>query len=173
MRLKTTVRLSTVALGLALAVAACGSGSNGGGAKGTSANGSTISAHNVPGAGMTLTGKDGMTLYFSDQEASGKIQCTGACLSFWTPLTVSGGTAPTAGPGLSGTLATIKRPDGSMQVTYNGKPLYSFAEDGGPDDAKGNGFKDMFNGTNFEWHAATPSGDASSQTTSPGGGYGY
>ena len=59
-----------------------------------------------------------------------------------------------------------------MQVTFNGKPLYEFAEDGGPGQAKGNGFKDAFNGNDFTWHAATLSGAAPTGAP-PSNGYGY
>jgi predicted lipoprotein with Yx(FWY)xxD motif len=176
MQWKTTLRTGVVAVGLALTVAACGSGnsSDNGGARGGSGDGSTVSARDVTGVGMALVGADGKTLYFSDQETSGAIQCKDACLSFWEPLTVASGAKPTAGSGLSGTLATINRPDGKIQVTYDGMPLYSFTQDGGPGQAKGNGFKDDFNGTEFVWHAATPSGAApTGAAPTDTGGYGY
>ncbi|HKD99336.1 MAG TPA: hypothetical protein VKB69_17295 [Micromonosporaceae bacterium] len=171
MRYKTILRTGAVATGVGLAIAGCGSGSGGTGAAGTS-NGSTVSVRTVNGAGSTLTGADGKTLYFADQEANKQIKCTGGCLSFWEPLTVASGMTPTAGSGVTGTLATVHRPDGTVQVTYNGKPLYEFAEDSGPGQAKGNGFADSFNGTDFTWHAATPSG-AAPAPSNPGGGNGY
>ena len=46
-------------------------------------------------------------------------------------------------------LGSIKRPEGGRQVTYHGRPLYTFVEDHGPGKANGEGFKDV--GT---WHAA-------------------
>jgi predicted lipoprotein with Yx(FWY)xxD motif len=171
MRWKTTVRTGVVAVGLALAVAACGSGNDNGGGAG---DGSTVSTRDVSGIGKALIGADGKTLYFADQETSGTIQCKDACLSFWTPLTVSSGTKPSAGNGVTGTLATVNRPDGKAQVTYDGMPLYTFTQDGKPGEAKGNGFKDTFNGTEFMWHAATPSGAApAGGTPQDRGGYGY
>jgi predicted lipoprotein with Yx(FWY)xxD motif len=174
MRWKRNLASGFAALGVALVVAACGSGndSNSGSATtGAPGDGSTVSARDVAGIGMALIAADGKTLYFADQETNGAIQCKDACLSFWKPLTVAGGTMPTAGAGVTGTLATVKRPDGSVQVTYNGKPLYTFTEDGKPGEAKGNGFTDTFNGTDFRWHAAATSG-AAPTGAAPTGGYG-
>jgi predicted lipoprotein with Yx(FWY)xxD motif len=63
-------------------------------------------------------------------------------------------------------LATIKRPDGKTQVTYKGRPLYTFTQDTKPGDIKGNGFKDV-----GVWHPATPGTTSSSSVG--GGGYHY
>lgn len=164
MRLKTRSGLVAAALGAALALAGCGADTDNA-ATGASGDGSTVSTREVAGAGMVLTGSDGKTLYFAEAEANGKIVCTDACESFWPPLTVSQGATPTAGPGVSGTLATLNRPDGSVQVTLDGKPLYSFSEDGGPGETKGEGFTDTFNGTELVWHAVTVSGAAPSGQT--------
>ena len=54
----------------------------------------------------------------------------------------------------------------------NGKPLYTFAEDSGPNTVTGNGAKDAFGGTSFTWHVAAP-GAVTTTSTSGGGGYGY
>ncbi len=174
MRWTRMLQAGTVAAGVALAAAACGGGSGGTGAAGTS-NGTTVSARSVDGVGTALTGADGKTLYFAEQETGGQIRCTGPCLSFWTPVTVSSGTTPTAGNGVTGTLATVTRPDGKVQVTYDDKPLYEFTQDGGPGQAKGNGFQDSFNNTDFTWHAAVPSGAAPTGPAPTGtdNGYGY
>ena len=57
---------------------------------------------------------------------------------------------PTAGEGLSADqLGTIARDDGSLQVTYNGTPLYYFAFDNMPGDANGQGSGDV-------WFAVSP-----------------
>jgi predicted lipoprotein with Yx(FWY)xxD motif len=92
-----------------------------------------------------LVNRSGLTLYALSVERRGRFVCTDSdCLSLWTPLTVRRGTKPR---GTVGSLATIRRPDGKTQVTYKGKPLYIFYEDG-RGDANGEGFKDL--GT---WHA--------------------
>jgi predicted lipoprotein with Yx(FWY)xxD motif len=101
-----------------------------------------------PTLGKTvLTGTNGRTLYSLSVEKNGKFICTAACLSAWHPLTVPAGVKPT-GPVK---LGTIKRPEGGIQVTYKGRPLYRFDGDGKAGEANGEGIKDV--GT---WHAATP-----------------
>ena len=64
----------------------------------------------------------------------------------WHPLTGS-----TAGAAV-GSLGTVKRPDGTEQVTYRDMPLYTFAQDRAPGEANGQGIKDV--GT---WRAVTAS----------------
>jgi predicted lipoprotein with Yx(FWY)xxD motif len=105
-------------------------------------------AHN-PSLGHTvLTANNGLTLYSLSVEKNGRFICKGSCLKDWHPLVVAAGVKPT-GPV---PLGTIKRPDSGMhQVTFEGKPLYTFDEDVKKGDAKGEGIKDV--GT---WHAARP-----------------
>jgi predicted lipoprotein with Yx(FWY)xxD motif len=125
-----------------------------------------------------LTDANGMTLYSLSGEAGGKFICTStACTQVWHPLTGSIASASV------GSLATVKRPDGTEQVAYKGMPLYTFAQDRAPGEANGQGIKDV--GT---WSAATVSTSSSSsgsaaapatthtETTAPessGGGKGY
>lgn len=176
-------KLSIGVLGLAIAAAlgltACGGG--GGQATGqlpegqaTTGSRDTISTQSIDGM-TVLVDAQGMALYSPDQERSGKVLCTAGCTSIWEPLTGSGNA------GASGDLAqhvgTVKRPDGGRQVTFDGRPLYTFTEEG-PGELTGDGFKDSFGGTSFTWHAVLASGKApaaSSTTTSPAGssGYGY
>jgi predicted lipoprotein with Yx(FWY)xxD motif len=76
----------------------------------------------------------------------------------------------TAGPGVTGKLATIKRSDGSVQATYNGHPLYTYVADTAPGQAKGNGL----NLSGGVWHEVAASGTAApAATTSAGSGGGY
>jgi predicted lipoprotein with Yx(FWY)xxD motif len=87
-----------------------------------------------------LVNRSGLTLYALSVERRGRFVCTDSdCLSLWTPLTVRRGTKPR---GTVGSLATIRRPDGKTQVTYKGKPLYTFYEDS-RGDANGEGVKDL------------------------------
>jgi predicted lipoprotein with Yx(FWY)xxD motif len=112
-----------------------------------------------------LVNRKGMTLYSLSAETRGRFICTTEfCLSLWTPLVVPSGTTPTG----ARMLATIERPDdGRTQVTYRGRPLYTFTDDRKPGDAKGQGFKDV--GT---WLAATPSPAKTAVPPPGGGGYG-
>jgi len=170
----------------ATVLAACGGGSSGnsnsastGGGGQTSSQGggnAVVSVKNQSGVGMTLVDSSGKTLYFSEQEKSGKIMCTGSCLGFWFPLTTSS-TSVQAPQGMTGKLGTIKRSDdGKLQVTYNGAPLYSFKLDTAAGDAKGNNFSDAFGSNHFTWHAAGSTAKATtptqSSTSNGNGGYG-
>lgn len=114
------------------------------------AHGTTKRVVNVghsPSVGKVLTANNGLTLYSLSAEKHGTFICTGSCLKTWFPLIVAAGVKPT-GPV---PLGTIKRPDGRHQVTFNGKPLYTFDGDSKRGDANGDGIKDV--GT---WHPATP-----------------
>jgi predicted lipoprotein with Yx(FWY)xxD motif len=88
-----------------------------------------------------LTTTKGLTLYSLSVERNGKFTCTrsSGCLSVWHPLTVPTKTVPT-GPVK---LGTVKRPDGGVQVTYHGHPLYSFGGDAEPGQANGEGIVDV------------------------------
>lgn len=112
-----------------------------------------------------LVNRSGRTLYSLTVETRGRFICTTKfCLSLWTPLVVPRGTKP-AGAHL---LSTVRRPDGRTQVSYRGRPLYTFNEDTKPGDIKGNGFKDV--GT---WLVATPAAAKSAAPPPPAsGGYG-
>jgi predicted lipoprotein with Yx(FWY)xxD motif len=92
-----------------------------------------------------LTNVQGRTLYSLSAETKGRFICTGACASTWRPLVVPAGVKPT-GPVK---LGTIERSDGRTQVTFKGRPLYSFSGDSKAGDVNGEGIKDV--GT---WHAA-------------------
>jgi len=166
-----------VAIAIAVALAACGGSSGGGSATAASSGGDTVSVAEIEGTGNVLVDSSGQALYASEQEtAAGKVLCTGACNSFWQPLTVSGGTPSGSVPGQ---LGVMKRPEGSMQVTFNGMPLYTFTQDG-PEEVTGDGFKDAFEGENFTWHVVSTgggsaqSGESSEAASSEsGGGYSY
>jgi predicted lipoprotein with Yx(FWY)xxD motif len=104
------------------------------------AAGTTVKATAVGSAGTILVdGATGKTLYMftKDIKDSGTSACTGGCASTWPPLTVAAGATPTGDAAVTGKLATITRDDGSLQVTYNGKPLYFFANDQAAGDLNG------------------------------------
>jgi predicted lipoprotein with Yx(FWY)xxD motif len=170
----TRLFIAGAALTAAVALAACGGGgSNSSGSSAAPSSGTTVSAENIGGSGSVLVDSAGKALYAADEETRGMVLCTDACLSFWTPLTIGAG-APSSNS-LSGTLGVVRRPDGTRQVTYNGKLLYSFNEDKAGE-VSGDGFTDAFGGQHFTWHVVhsngttKSSGSSGSTTTGP---YGY
>jgi predicted lipoprotein with Yx(FWY)xxD motif len=165
---------------VALAVTACGS-SAGSAAAGSSpvtsssptassaatAAGDALSTTTINGT-TVLTNSAGRTLYWFAPDTSTTSKCTGSCATYWPPV----GGPVTAGPGVTGTLGSITRPGGGIQATYDGHPLYTYAEDTAAGQAKGN----EVNASGGVWHEMTASGSAapaSSPSASSGGGYGY
>jgi predicted lipoprotein with Yx(FWY)xxD motif len=114
-----------------------------------------------------LTNATGRTLYWFAPDTPAASRCTGSCALYWPPVTGD----PEAGPGVTGKLGTIKRPNGGLEATYNGHPLYTYTADTAPGQANGNGI----NVDGGVWHEVTPSGTAPANTsgTPSGGGFGY
>jgi predicted lipoprotein with Yx(FWY)xxD motif len=174
------LKLSVPTLAACFLLAACGSSksstatpSNAPATQTTGSAGATVKTASSS-LGTILVNAQGMTLYHLSVEQNGKFICTStACTGIWHPLTVPAGSTPS---GEVGSLSTVKRPDGTTQVTYKGTPLYTFASDQRPGETKGQGVKDV--GT---WSAVTTGGSApgnGTQTSAPseggsGGGYGY
>jgi predicted lipoprotein with Yx(FWY)xxD motif len=119
-----------------------------------------VSTRQLSGIGTALVDSSGKTIYTprTPAEANGKIKCTGSCLSFWFPVTVS--STNSASSGLPGKLGTTHRPDGKTQLTYNGKPLYTFRLDTAAGQAHGSNFTDSFSGTSFTWEVVAAGGQA-------------
>jgi predicted lipoprotein with Yx(FWY)xxD motif len=87
------------------------------------------------GSMKVLTTAAGFTIYWFGPDGPTKSQCYGSCAAYWHP--VSG--TPTAGPGVTGKLGTLRRSDGSLQATYDHHPLYTYIGDSAPGQARGNG----------------------------------
>ncbi|WP_341359392.1 hypothetical protein V5H98_16930 [Georgenia sp. M64] len=101
--------------------------------------------------GTILVDGEGMTLYMftNDTQDSGESVCEGDCLVAWPPLEGE----PTAGEGVDDSLlGTIERSDGSTQASYNGWPLYYWAQDTAPGDVTGQGVGDV-------WYVLDPAGE--------------
>lgn len=104
----------------------------------------TVAVADHPELGEILTDSEGMTLYLftNDEQGSGTSVCDDDCLANWPafvaddPLTLP--------EGVEGELTQITRDDGSMQVAYNGWPLYYFAGDAEPGDVNGQGLGDVW-----------------------------
>jgi predicted lipoprotein with Yx(FWY)xxD motif len=97
-----------------------------------------------------LTDDQSLTLYWFVPDTPHSSSCDGACAAYWPPVTGS----PSAGPGVTGRLSTIKRSDGSTQVTDDGHPLYTYISDTAPGQANGNDI-DLNGGI---WHEMRASG---------------
>lgn len=147
------------AIGLTVAVAGCGGGDDssaggGSGDPGAAAQSESVAgtatkqgsaeksgATRSPGSNIGITVKvsesqfgpilfdgDDRAIYLFDKESSNRSECNGACADAWPPVITEG--APQAGGGSeAGLLATIKRADGTTQVSYNDHPLYYYVDD--------------------------------------------
>jgi predicted lipoprotein with Yx(FWY)xxD motif len=113
------------------------------GVAGASSPGPAAAAGTATGAGLkittigrtrVLTNEKGFTVYSFAPDTPTTSKCYGSCAAYWPPVT--GTTA--AGAGLPGKVGTIKRTDGSEQLTYNGHPLYTYIGDSAPGQARGN-----------------------------------
>ena len=136
--------------------------------------------------GTALVDGAGRTLYLFEADTGTTSTCTGACAQVWPPVPAPA--APDVAGGARATLVgTSPRADGTRQATYDGHPLYYFAGDKAPGDAKGQGI-DNFGGG---WYVVAPDGNKidtddgpmgkaapapaadSAPARSSGGGYGY
>lgn len=68
-------------------------------------------------------------VYTFSGDSGHKSACTGQCALDWPPVLTSGQPEAIGYAVDQDTLGTIVRPDGTRQVTYNGKPLYLFEGD--------------------------------------------
>src|SRR5436309_14088614 len=123
--------------------------------------------------GRVLVDGRGRTLYLFGKDKQGRSACSGKCAGFWSPLIASGKPLATAGAKAS-LLGTTKRTDGSLQVTYNHHPLYTFVKDTRKGQTNGEEL-DVFGA---EWYAVSAAGakvekDTSSSGDPSPGGYGY
>ena len=115
----------------------------------SAAGGTTLTARTIGGQ-QVVTNSAGLTVYWFAPDTSTTLKCTGSCATYWPPVK---GPA-TAGSGVTGTLGTITRSDGTTQATYDGHPLYTYAADTAPGQAKGNGL----NVSGGLWYEMTVSG---------------
>ena len=140
--------------------AAAASSSSSAPASSAAAGGSTVSQTTVGGQ-QVLTDSKGDVLYWFVPDTATESKCSGSCLTFWPA--VAG--PVTAGSGVTGTLGTITRSDGSTQASYDGHPLYTFAGDKSPGQNKGNGV----NASGGLWWEMTVSGSTPSAKAKVGG----
>lgn len=119
-----------------------------------SGGGTVVTVKHAGKLGTILAaGQKKMTVYLFEADRSGASNCSEACVAAWPPVTTSA--APSAsGAASSADLGTIKRSDGTMQVTYKGHPLYYFVKDKDSGDSYGEGVKAF----GASWYVLAPSG---------------
>ncbi|MCS7207850.1 MAG: hypothetical protein NZ951_07990 [Dehalococcoidia bacterium] len=124
-----------------------------------------------PQLGRILTDAQGRTLYLFTNDRPNTSTCVDACARAWPPLLTTA--PPVAGEGLNpALLGTTRRPEGTLQVTYHGWPLYYYAADTAPGEARGQGVGDV-------WFVLSPAGQplgarpTPTPTSTPEPGYTY
>jgi predicted lipoprotein with Yx(FWY)xxD motif len=181
-----TVSITAAIVSAAIVMSACGndkkSDTSAGAASTTSAATDTSSSAAAGGAVKLMAAKDaklgdvvtdaaGFTLYRFDKDSDKPptATCAGDCATNWPPVVAS---AKPEVDGVAATVATLKRADGTQQVTINGWPVYRFAGDSAPGETNGQGVGGI-------WYAVTPAGgkagaaaaSGSTPASSPASGY--
>jgi predicted lipoprotein with Yx(FWY)xxD motif len=129
------VAAGAAGVGLSLtALAGAASASNRAAASSTAAKGEVVvSLKSVKKYGDVLFDQQGLALYYDTQDKPPHFGCTGGCLTFWPALVLpKGQKAAVAGKGVTGLGVVMNpklKPAGTMQVTWKGKPLYTYAAD--------------------------------------------
>jgi predicted lipoprotein with Yx(FWY)xxD motif len=143
---------TSVAVGAAAPSAPAGAApaSPAGGAGGGSA--AAVVAVKTGPLGSYLTDGAGRTLYVFTPDKTSVSTCNGGCATAWPAFTTAGAATAT-GAAAAGTLSTSRRTDGSLQVTYDGHPLYYFKADSAPGDTNGQGVAGV-------WFEVAPAGTA-------------
>jgi predicted lipoprotein with Yx(FWY)xxD motif len=146
-----------VSIAAALVTAACGSNPYGGGgaATGTSSGSTTPATVTVASSklGKILVDGSGRTLYLFEADSGTTSNCYDSCAQVWPVLATSG--KPLAGPGVNASLlSTTQRKDGSLEVVYNGHPLYYFSGDKQPGDVTGQDLSSF----GAPWYVLSPDG---------------
>ena len=165
--MRRTILFSITALVAAATLTACGSSGNdtSGGYGDSTPSSETSSAAKTPAAaaastdlataetslGTIVVDGKGMTAYYflKDTKDSGTSACSGDCAAAWPAITTENAT-PTV-TGVTGEVGTITGTDGKLQVTIDGRPIYTFAQDKAPGDVNGQGL-------NSVWYVIAPDG---------------
>ena len=117
----------------------------------SSAASTTVSLGKNDKLGSFLIDDKGMTLYLFTKDTPNTSNCYDKCATAWPPLLTTG--EPAAGEGVDASLlGTTKRTDGTVQVTYNGWPLYYYQKDKAPGDIVGQDVGDV-------WFVVSPAGE--------------
>ena len=119
------------------------------------AGSASIQVATLPDGGQQyLTDGEGRALYVIENEDEPDA-CIDACASAWPPFTAQPGSEPMTSGAQQDLIGTVERPDGTTQITYDGHPLYYYAEDAGPGETKGQEVTDEWG----EWDLVQPTGE--------------
>jgi predicted lipoprotein with Yx(FWY)xxD motif len=144
----------TVATMLAAALGVIGFLAAGSIARSATRSSATVSLHKTT-LGMILVAANGRTLYLFGKDRNDRSACSANCAQFWPPLLSR--SKPTAGPGVKAALlGTTRRSNGSLQVTYNKHPLYTYTLDKQAGQTKGEGVSAF----GAKWYALSAKGTA-------------
>src|SRR4051812_44972541 len=149
----------------AIGLAACGGGGDDNATAATSARTRAVAVKTI--SGQRVLALRGHAIYTPSQEKSGTIKCTGGCAAVWVPVKASSGKSSTVGH-----LGSVKRPSGRKQLTYKGRPLYTFKPEG-KGKLSGDGVKDKFGSRSFTWHVVRTGKKPASNPPPPSNNYGY
>jgi predicted lipoprotein with Yx(FWY)xxD motif len=170
----TKTRLLALLAGALFLVTACSSygasPTTVGGAASNPPAGIVVGSAPSPAFGTVLTGPNGLTLYTYARDTATESTCTGSCAAAWPPLAATGQLM--AGAGVTGRLGTLTRPDGTTQVTYDGRPLYYWEGDTKAGDVTGDGIDGFSVATVGGAGAKAPASQAPTAPSS-GGAYSY
>lgn len=116
--------------------------------------GTILSANSTQQLGTVVVDGQGYTLYRFDKDSTKPpaSNCAGECAQKWPPVLATPGTPLTVEGVAQENVGTINRPDGSIQLTLAGWPVYRYSGDPQPGATAGQGV----GGT---WAAVTPDGD--------------
>lgn len=110
------------------------------------------SSRNASLNSSVLVSSTGRTLYHLTTEHGKRIVCTSSCAASWPPLLAPKGAKLSAGVGVTKSkLATVKRTDGKLQVTYGGLTLYRYSGDTKSGETNGQGISKT-------WYVIAPTG---------------
>ena len=132
-----------------------------------------VAVGSVDGVGDVLVDADGFTLYIFTNDTENTSNCSGACATSWPPVTTEATEIATP-EGVTGEFTVFDRGDGTLQVAFDGMPLYRYAPDTAPGQANGEGVGGVWFVVRIAEDAASADGGGSGDaalTTGPDYGY--
>ncbi|MGW5361706.1 hypothetical protein [Actinopolymorpha pittospori] len=126
-----------------------------------------IGTLDVTGISRLVVDARGRTLYTNNVDTSRQIRCGSDCTSVWRPVIVTAEEVPSKIEGINGTFSAVRRPDNTVQLALNGRPLYTSTKDASRGTLRGNGIVDSYRGVSYTWHAVAALGGAASPQPTP------